>query len=121
LIKGVEKAESQKKRVAICILALQVWRQRKLTRTIKAARPSIMLEFRVRYAILSISVMKWDVIERGVEKKKKEGGFYSTFISTSPSVHTSLDVIIIIIIFFLNLEQCGKDSQRRVISDVNIG
>jgi hypothetical protein len=62
------------------------------------------------------------VIERGVEKKKKEGGFYSTFISTSLSVHTPLDVIIIIIIsFFMNLEQCGKDSQRRGISDVNVG
>jgi len=80
----------------------------RLTRTIKAARPSIMLEFRVRYAILFLSIC--EVMEMGWDWKrieeKKEGEFRATFICTSdvracyPRRH--------IIMLLLNIEQCGK-------------
>jgi len=62
---GVEKADSQKNRVAIYrqlpFLSFSASGHGKedwvtLTRTKKAARPSIILEFLVRYAILSLSL-----------------------------------------------------------------
>lgn len=62
--------------------------------------------------------MWWNGIEWKEDWRRERRRTTPTFISNSPSVQRTLDVIIIIM-FFFNLEECGKPSQRRVVSDVN--
>ena len=100
-----------------------------LTRTKKAARPSIMLEFLVRYAILSLScryvvkvvkvIWRGTRYERGVKKRReiRRLFFHSPFISFSP--HLQRPCILHSPPTSSSWLYCLEwDTQRRVSSDV---